>query len=73
MAEFSTREILREATVNGRSCRLDRVSAGLEAAGSGTRRTEGYFAVRTYIDGSWHGRRFKSREDAEALFAQWTA
>ncbi len=41
-------------------------TAGLEPAGSGERHTDGYYAVRMYDCGAWHGRRFALTNEAGA-------
>lgn len=59
------------------TCELQRVSAGWEPAGSVARWTDGYWAVRYWLDGAQHGKSFyltpEGEQKARALFAKWTA
>ena len=56
--------ILREA--KGRQ--LVHVGAGWEPAGAGLRQTDGYYAVRWWVDGGQYGRRFRDLDEAMAYW-----
>jgi hypothetical protein len=56
---------------DGREYHLIHQSAGFEAAGSCARWTNGYFAARRLIDGAWHGRQFKTEQEARDIIDAW--
>lgn len=62
----------RQSPKTGCSYRLVEIGKGFETAGSAMRFTNGVFAVHFRLDGAIHGRRFKSLDDASALFNKWT-
>lgn len=63
---------LAKASKEGREFTLCHVGRGYEPAGSMARWTDGYHAVRFYLDGAIHGRRFKDFNEAVELFNKWT-
>lgn len=55
-----------------RTIRLESVSSGWEPAGAAARIVSPYFAVRFDDRGVSHGQRFRTLDEAKALFARWT-
>ncbi len=66
-------EILERVLVGNRCYLLVHSSPGFELAGSCMRWTNGYYAVRFMATNAWHGRQFKTEQEAREMLEVWVA